>query len=85
MGKTLHFHCRCTGLSLVKIPRAVWCRPIPKEATTKTPEQSVEWAKISASEATNKGLISKIYKQLIHTIQKQRKTSKLNQKMGRRP
>ena len=54
-----------------------------KETINKTKRQSVEWEKIFANNSTNKGLISKIYKQLIQiNIKKQP-----NQKMGlnRRP
>ena len=36
-----------------------------KETITKTNRQSTEWEKIFANEATDKGLISKIYKQLM--------------------
>ena len=36
-----------------------------KEAIDKMKRQSSEWEKISANEATDKGLISKIYKQLM--------------------
>ena len=45
----------------------------------------MEWEKIFANEATDKGLISKIHKQLIQlNIYKKRKNQP-NQKMGRRP
>ena len=37
-----------------------------KETINKTKRQPSEWEKIFASEATDKGLISKIYKQLMH-------------------
>ena len=36
-----------------------------KETINKMKRQSTEWEKIFANYATNKGLISKIYKQLI--------------------
>ena len=36
-----------------------------KETINKTKRQCSEWEKISADEATDKGLISKIYKQLM--------------------
>ena len=36
-----------------------------KETINKTKRQSSEWEKIFANEATDKGLISKIYKQLM--------------------
>ena len=44
-----HFMCFCTS----------------KETTSKVKRQPSEWEKIIASEITDKGLISKIYKQLI--------------------
>ena len=36
-----------------------------KETIDKVKRQSTEWEKISANDMTDKGLISKIYKQLI--------------------
>ena len=36
-----------------------------KETINKIKRQPLEWEKIFANEATNKGLISKIYKQLM--------------------
>ena len=38
---------------------------IAKETISKVKRQSSEWEKIIASETTDKGLISKIYKQLV--------------------
>ena len=46
-----------------------------KETMNKVKRQPSEWEKIITNETTDKGLISKIYKQLIQ----------LNQKVGKRP
>ena len=54
-----------------------------KETINKTKRQSSEWEKIFANEATDKGLIFKIYKQLMQLNIK--KNKQLNPKMGRRP
>ena len=48
-----------------------------KETINKSKRQSKEWKKIFANEATDKGLISKIYKQFL-----QLNLKKCNQKMG---
>ena len=53
---------------------------IAKESINKMKRQPSEWEKIFANEATDKELISKIYKQL--SI---KKTKQPNPKMGRRP
>ena len=54
-----------------------------KETIKKTKRQCSEWEKIFANEATDKGLISKIYKQLMQlSITKNKQP---NPKMGRRP
>ena len=53
-----------------------------KETINKMKRQNSEWEKIFANEATDKGLISKIYKQL---IQVNTRKIKLNQKVGKRP
>ena len=55
---------------------------ITKETINKTKRQPSEWEKIFANEATDKGLISKIYKQLMQLNIKKNKQP--NQKMGRR-
>ena len=58
-----------------------------KETINKTKRQPTEWEKIFANEVTNKGLISKIYKQLTQLYvkkQQQNQTKQPNQKMGRR-
>ena len=53
----------------------------PKETINKTKGQPSEWEKIFANEATDKGLISKIYKQLMQlNIKKQTIQSKNGQK-----
>ena len=48
-----------------------------KETTSKVKRQSSEWEKIIANETTDKGLISKIFKQLIqyNTRKKKKKES----------
>ena len=57
------------GLSKLKSFRTA------KEAISKVRRQPLEWEKIIANETTDKGLISKIYKQLMHF--NIRKTNKL--------
>ena len=54
-----------------------------KETISKVKRQSSEWEKIIANETTDKGLISKIYKQLIQL--KYQKNKQDNQKVGKRP
>ena len=58
-----------------------------KETVSKVKRQLSEWEKIIANEITDKGLISKIYKQYqkknLNTRKKKNKTS--NQKVGKRP
>ena len=54
-----------------------------KETIDKTKRHPWEWEEIFANEMTNKGLISKIYKQLIQLNNK--KTKNPIKKMGRRP
>ena len=52
-----------------------------KETINKTKRQPSEWEKIFANEATDQGLISKIYKQLMQlNIRKQTTQSKKGQK-----
>ena len=53
-----------------------------KETINKMKRQPSEWEKIFANESTEKGLISKIYKQLMQLNIKQTTQSK---KMGGRP
>ena len=52
-----------------------------KETTNKVKRQPSEWEKIITNETTDKGLISKIYKQLIQY----QKNKQPNQKVGKRP
>ena len=54
-----------------------------KETISKVKRQPSEWKKIIVNETTDKGLISKIYKQL--TQLNARKTNNLIQKGGKRP
>ena len=53
-----------------------------KETLNKTKRQPTEWEKIFASESTDKGFISKIYKHLLQLHTKKNKQH--HQKMGRR-
>ena len=52
-----------------------------KETISKVKRQPSEWEKIRANEATDKELISEIYKQLLQLNQKNKRP---NQKMGQR-
>ena len=54
-----------------------------KETINKTKRQPSEWKKILANEAADKGLISKIYKQLMKLDIK--KIKQPNPQMSRRP
>ena len=54
-----------------------------KETINQMKREPSEWEKIFANEATDKGLISKIYKQLMWLNIKKNKQP--NPKMGRRP
>ena len=49
-----------------------------KETLNKTKRQPSEWEKISVNESTDKGLISKIYKQLMSSISKKQTTQSKN-------
>ena len=49
-----------------------------KKTINKTKRQPSEWEKIFANEATDKGLISKIYKQLMSSISKKQTTQSKN-------
>ena len=59
----------------------IFCKA--KETTNKMKRQPSEWEKIFANESTDKGLISKIYKQLMQLNIKKNKQP--NPKMSRRP
>ena len=60
-----------------------------RETINKTKGQLEDWEKTCRNDVTNKGLIFKIYKQLIQlnikTEQKNKNTKQPNQKMGRKP
>ena len=49
-----------------------------KETINKTKRQPSEWEKIFANKVTDKGLISKVYKQLMQLNIKKTKTNKKN-------
>ena len=51
-----------------------------KEAINKMKIQPTEWKKIIANDAANKGLISKIYKQLIQLNNNNKRTNNLIEK-----
>ena len=51
-----------------------------KETLSKVKRQHSEWEKIIANETTDKGLISKIYKQLINSIPEKQTQSKSGEK-----
>ena len=53
------------------------CFCTAKETINKMKRQPMEWKKILANDATDKGLISTIYKQLIH-LKKKKWTEDLN-------
>ena len=54
-----------------------------KETINKRKRQPTEWEKIFANEATDKGLISKIYKQLMQLSIKKKKKNPIKKMGGR--
>ena len=54
-----------------------------KDTINKTKRQPIEWEQIFGNDVTNKGLVSKIYNQLVRLNIIKRKQP--NQNMGRRP
>ena len=62
--------------------RISWSFCTAKETINKMKRKPTEWEKILANKATDEGLISKIYKQLMQLSIKKNKQP--NQKMGRR-
>ena len=68
---------KVTKWDLVKLKS--FCKT--KETVSKVKRQPSEWEKMIANETTDKGLISKIYKQLIHSMpEKQTTQSKSGEK-----
>ena len=55
-----------------------------KETINKTKRQPIEWEKIFANDAMNKGLISKIHKQLMQLNSKQKNKTQPNKKLSGR-
>ena len=76
---TLMAECKELKSLLMKVKLKSFCTA--KETISKVERQPLDWEKIIANEATDKGLISKIYKQLL-----QLNSRKINdsQKMGQR-
>ena len=96
IGRTL-FDINCTNIFLDLSPKAKEIKAkinkrdlinlesfcTAKETIHKMKKQLTEWEKIFANDMTNKGLISKIYTQLIQLNIK--KTNNLIKKWGRKP
>ena len=94
MGRTL-YDINCSNIFLDPPPRVMKIKTkinkwdliklksfcTAKETINKTKRQHSEWEKIFANEATDKVLISKIYKQLLQLKKKKKKT---NQKVSGR-
>ena len=68
----------CDGCNYTNVKNMCYAA---KETINKTKRQPTDWEKTFANDATDKGLISKIYKQLIQLNYK----TQPNQKMDRRP
>ena len=51
-----------------------------KETISKTKRKPIGWEKIFANEATNKGLSSRIYKQLMQLIKKNKPNKKIHRR-----
>ena len=56
-----------------------------KETKKKTKRQLIEWEKVVSNDATDKGLISKIYSKQATCTTKQQKSQQPNGKMGKGP
>ena len=61
-SKAIEIQTKINRLDLIKLPRS-FCTA--KETINKTKRQPMDWEKILGNDATDKGLIAKIYKQLI--------------------
>ena len=62
-----------------------FCTANYKQTISKVKRQPSEWEKIIANESSEKGLSSKIYKQLIQLNTRKKKKKKPNQKVEKRP
>ena len=84
LGRTL-FHINCSNIFWICLLKEIKAKinkwdliklksfGTAKETIDKTKRQPIEWEKIFANDMTNKGFVSRIYKQLIHLNIKKKK------------